>query len=215
MTKAATRARTIDPVFLDIPVPIRTERLVLRPARIGDGAAIADAVAESYDALHPWFHAAMREREIEGSARWQEAVACRFLAQFVARERLAFYAWQGDQLCGFTELNPDWRVGRMSLNYWVRSSMTGRGIGTEAVGAATRYAFEALDARLVTVSHAEGNAASARLIAKLGFQRTARRLLCYEMPDGTLVDEVGYSATGPEQLPDQSTVYGAERKTGR
>ena len=79
----------------------------------------------------------------------------------------------------------------------------------EAVGAATRYAFETLDARLVTVSHAEDNGASARLIAKLGFERTARRLLCYEIPDGTLVDEIGYSATGPERLPDQSLAWGA------
>ena len=209
------KARTIDPVFLDAPVPIRTPRLVLRPANVGDGAAIADAVGESFDALHPWFHAAMRERAIEGSAKWQEAVACRFLAQFVARERLAFYAWEGARLCGFVELDPDWRVGRMSLSYWVRSSMTGQGLGTEAAGAAVRYAFEALDARLVTVSHAEGNTASARLIAKLGFERSARRSLCYEMPDGTLMDEIGYSATGADGLPIQSVAWGSNKRGSR
>lgn len=202
-----TKARTTDPVFLNAPVPIRTPRLLLRPGRVGDGIALANAVAESFDALHPWFHAGMREREVETSPVWQEAVACRSLAQFVARERLAFYAWLGDTLCGFVELRPDWRVGRMSLSYWVRTSMTGKGLGSEAAGAVTCYAFGALGARLVTVSHAEGNAASARLIARLGFERTARRRLDYEMPDGTLVDEIGYTAAGPERMPAQNVVW--------
>jgi RimJ/RimL family protein N-acetyltransferase len=174
---------------------------MLRPPTVGDGAVIAEAVAESYDALHPWFHEGLGDREREGSPVWQEMIAVRFLAQFLARERLPFYAFAQDTLCAFVELRPDWRVGRHRLSYWVRPSMTGRGIGTEAVGAITRYAFGALDARMVTVGHAESNAASAALIARLGFELTARQPLGYEMPDGTLVDGLAYAMRDPVQLP--------------
>lgn len=196
-----TKVRPSASVLLRAPVPVRTDRLLLRPPAVGDGTAIAEAVAESYDALHPWFHEGMGDKEREVSPVWQEMVAVRFLAQFLARERLSFYAFAQDTLCAFVELRPDWRVGRHRLSYWVRSSMTGRGIGTEAVGAITRYAFGALDARVVTVGHAEGNDRSAALIARLGFEPTARQPLGYEMPDGMLVDGLAYAMCDPVRLP--------------
>ena len=71
----------------------------------------------------------------------------------------------------------------------------------EAVGAVTRFAFEALDARLVTVGHAAPNAASANLIRTLGFERITVLPLGCEMPDGTLVDGIGYAMTDPSALP--------------
>ena len=210
----APRARAVEAAFVAVPVPIRTPRLVLRPPRAGDGAALADAMVESYDALHPWFHQAMAERRIETSTVWQEVVACRFQAQFAARERLPFLAWSGEILAAFAELKPDWRVGRMRLSYWVRSSMTQRGIGAEAVNALSRFAFGALKARLVTVGHAEPNAASARLIASLGFEPIARQPLGHEMPDGTLVDGLGYVLSGPDRLPDLAVSWGGGDPSG-
>ena len=197
-----TKARSPNPVFLDVPVPVRTSRLLLRPPTVGDGTAIAEAVAESYDELHPWFHEGLGDREREAAPVWQEMVAVRFLSQFLARERLPFYAFAEGALCAFVELKPDWRVGRHRLSYWVRSSMTKRGIGTETVGAITRYALEALDARVVTVGHAEGNVGSAALIRRLGFEPFARQPLGYGMPDGTLVDWHAYAVGDPARLPD-------------
>ena len=115
----------------------------------------------------------------------------------------------GDALVGFVELRPDWRVGRMQLSYWVRSGCRRRGYGAEAVGAATRYAFDALDARLVTVGHAAPNRASAALIARLGFERVALQPLSHEMPDGTLVDGIGYAMTDPAALPPLEVAWEA------
>lgn len=196
-----TKARSPDPVFLDLPLPVHTDRFLMRPPTMGDGAAMAEAVAESYDELHPWFHEGMGGRERERTPVWQEMIAVRFLSQFLSRERLPFYAFEGDMLCAFVELRPDWRVGRHRLSYWVRSSMTGRGIATEAVGAITSYAFAALDARVVTVGHAEGNVGSAALIKKLGFEPIARQPLGYEMPDGTLIDNLSYAMRDQTRLP--------------
>lgn len=206
------RARSLDPVFLNVPLPIHTDRLLLRAPTRDDGVAIAEAVAESYDALYPWFHEGLGDRERESDPIWQEMVAVRSLAQFLARERLEFYAFSNDFLCAFVALRPDWRIGRHRLSYWVRTSMTGQGVGTEAVGAITRYAFQALDARVVTVGHAEGNARSAALVERLGFDPIARQPFGYEMPDERLTDGIAYAMCDPTRVPAQSVRWQGARE---
>lgn len=42
-----------DPILMDMPVPIVTPRLVLRPVQPGDGAMLAEAAAETRDGLPP------------------------------------------------------------------------------------------------------------------------------------------------------------------
>jgi len=44
----------MDPVLIEIPMPIRTPRLLLRPKQAGDGAITAAAVLETWDDLHRW-----------------------------------------------------------------------------------------------------------------------------------------------------------------
>ena len=39
------------PILLDLPTPITTPRLILRPPQIGDGIAVNEAVLESFDVL--------------------------------------------------------------------------------------------------------------------------------------------------------------------
>lgn len=82
-----TKVRSPDPVFLEVPVPVRTGRLMLCPPAVGDGVAIAEAVAESYDALHPWFHEGMGSREREGATAWQEMIAKRIREGLEAAKR--------------------------------------------------------------------------------------------------------------------------------
>ena len=191
-----------EPHAIPAPVPIRTPRLMLRPCREGDGTALAEAVAESFDALRPWFHVGLGPREREVDPTWQEVVACRHLARFKARERLALLAFDGDRLVALVELiHPDWRRRAFGLSYWVRTSAQRRGYGTEAVGAATRWAFGALEARRVTVGHAVPNRASAALIARLGFAPVSRMPRGAEMPGELFVDGLGYAMTDPAPLP--------------
>jgi len=45
------------PILLDLPTPIITPRLILRPPQIGDGIIVNEAVLESFDELKqsmPW-----------------------------------------------------------------------------------------------------------------------------------------------------------------
>ncbi len=57
------------------------------------------------------------------------------------------------------------------IGYWVRSDVTGTGIGTEATRAMLRLGFEEMGLHRVTLRIAVGNAGSERIAEKLGFQR--------------------------------------------
>src|SRR5260370_13138598 len=45
---------TTDPVLIDLPMPIRTPRLTIRPKQIGDGAIAFSAVMETSQELNQW-----------------------------------------------------------------------------------------------------------------------------------------------------------------
>ena len=152
---------------------------------------------------------------VETDADWQERVAGRFLAQFRARERFAFLAWDGaGAFVAFAELFPDGPAGTFGLSYWVRRSRHRLGYGSEAVNALTRYAFGALAAQAVTATCAAPNVASAGLIAKLGFAPAARIPLGDAMPDGTRVDHRVFALSDPSKLPDLAVSWPEIRRFG-
>jgi [ribosomal protein S5]-alanine N-acetyltransferase len=57
-----------------------------------------------------------------------------------------------------------------SIGYWIGKSYWHRGFATEAAGALVRHCFETQKFQHLTCAHFEENTASARVIAKLGFQ---------------------------------------------
>ena len=44
---------TTDPVLIDLPMPIRTPRLTIRPKQVGDGAIAFSAVMETWQEAQP------------------------------------------------------------------------------------------------------------------------------------------------------------------
>lgn len=60
---------------------------------------------------------------------------------------------------------------RSELGYWLNYDYHGQGIMSEAAGAVVAAYFEATDSDLMSGYHL-GNAASARVLTKLGFQNT-------------------------------------------
>ena len=43
-----------NPILIDIPVPIETERLIIRPPMPGDGPLVTEAKRETWDDLTRW-----------------------------------------------------------------------------------------------------------------------------------------------------------------
>lgn len=187
------KARLVDPLSISVPTEVATARIRLRAPAPPMAAALAEARAESYASLFPWFHAEMGTGADEANPEWQAEKIAAQLTAFDQREDLTYYIFDGARLLGMIGLRPIWRRGQIKLTYWIRGSAQRQGFGIEAVGEMVAFSFDTLSARLVTTGHAEPNIASARLAQSLGFEQIARQPLACEMPDGTLVAGIGYA----------------------
>lgn len=78
------------------------------------------------------------------------------------------------------------------IGYWLGEEFWGRGIATEAVKAASQWAFESYDLNRLWAGVFEHNAASARVLVKAGFQFEAR-LRQAATKEGRALDELLYA----------------------
>lgn len=164
---------TPDPVLIEVPEQIVTERLVLAAPRAGLGQALNAAVCESLAELKPWMPWAQTAPSIEAS----EAVLRHQLAKFVLRSDLVYQIYaktadgQAGRLLGGTGLHRlDWTVRRFEIGYWIRSSAEGQGFVSETVQALTRMAFETLHARRVEIRMDDDNLRSRAVAERCGFE---------------------------------------------
>jgi RimJ/RimL family protein N-acetyltransferase len=162
----------MDPLLIDVPERLATERLVVRVPRAGDGTAVNAAVCVSHAELAPWMPWAATLPSVDES----EAYCRRAHAKFLLREDLAMFVFAGGaddregELVGATGLHRiDWPLRSFEIGYWRRTGCEGRGFMTEAVRAMARMAFDALGARRVEIRMDDRNVASWRLAERAGF----------------------------------------------
>lgn len=163
---------TDDPILIQVPETLETERLLLVSARAGDGASLNRAVLGALDHLRPWMPWARETPSVEQS----EAVARRMQAQFLQREHLAYYVRErgadgrpGAILGGAGLHTLDWTVRRYEIGYWLGPAHTGRGLATETVAALVRLGFGALRARRMEIRTDARNTASRAVAERCGF----------------------------------------------
>jgi RimJ/RimL family protein N-acetyltransferase len=162
----------MDPLLIDVPERITTERLVVRAPRAGDGAAVNAAVCASHAELAPWMPWAATLPSSDES----EAHCRRAQAKFLLREDLAMFVFargaddSEGELVGAIGLHRiDWTLRSFEIGYWRKTGCEGRGFMTEAVRAMARMAFDALDARRVEIRMDDRNVASWQLAERAGF----------------------------------------------
>lgn len=78
------------------------------------------------------------------------------------------------------------------IGYWLGEEFWGRGIATEALKAASQWAFENYDLNRLWAGVFEHNAASARVLVKAGYQFEAR-LRQAATKEGRTIDELIYA----------------------
>ncbi|MDX6299434.1 MAG: [ribosomal protein S5]-alanine N-acetyltransferase [Nocardioidaceae bacterium] len=153
---------------MSLPTPtLHTARLWLRPFTSADADALfalhSNPLVLRYWDAPPWREHARAERFI---------TACRQMAEEGSGARLAidlvsdgaFIGW-----CSLTRWNPDYRSA--SMGYCLDDAAWGHGYATEAAHAILQWAFDALDLNRVQAETDTRNAASARVLEKLGFER--------------------------------------------
>jgi RimJ/RimL family protein N-acetyltransferase len=186
-------------LLLELPERIETERLVLRPPRVGEGAAINAAIIESLAELRPWMPWAREAPGVEDT----EANTRRAIAKTLAREdiRIHLHLKSDGTFVGGSGLHRiDWSVPKFEIGYWCRTSLAGRGYVTEATVAIARFALERLGALRVEIRCDERNARSRRVAERAGFtQEGILRNDCRE--DGRVRNTAVYSLV-PKAISD-------------
>jgi len=174
----------MNPILIDVPMPIKTPRLLIRPRQVGEGPVIAKAVTESLEHLKPWMPFAQ-----EAPTNEKMEIHCRMsAADFTARKNftLSIYDRDGKTLIGSTGLHePSWDVRSFHIGYWVHKNFEGHGYIQESTHALTLYAFKVFQARRVEIRCDTRNMKSLSVMKKLGFQH-----------EGTLMnDSIGVDGT--------------------
>jgi RimJ/RimL family protein N-acetyltransferase len=151
---------------MSVPTPtLHTARLRLRPFTGADAddlfALHSNAHVLRYWDSPPWTDRARAGRFIEKCRQVSEDGS----GARVAIDRTsdgAFLGW-----CGLTKWNPDFRSA--SLGYCLDDAAWGHGYATEAARALLEWGFDTLDLNRVQAEADTRNAASARVLEKLGF----------------------------------------------
>lgn len=162
----------MDPLLIDVPERVMTERFIARCPQAGDGPAINAAVCETMDELRPWMPWAKAVPTLGES----ESHARRANAKFRLREDLVMFIFErlpGDRegrLLGGSGLHRmNWETRSFEIGYWRRTGCERRGVVTEVVRALTRLCFDTLAAQRVEIRMDEGNLASRRVAERAGF----------------------------------------------
>jgi RimJ/RimL family protein N-acetyltransferase len=148
-----------------------TRRLVLHPFRRRDAEPLVAAVHDSIDDLArwlPWAHQGYGRSDAirfirDSTAAWTEGRAYDFAIEPPTRPK--------SHLGNVSVWHTSRREQAGEIGYWIRSTLTGTGIGTEAAARVMQVAFEELELHRVTLRIATGNTASERIAEKLGFVR--------------------------------------------
>ncbi|WP_224005453.1 GNAT family N-acetyltransferase, partial [Paraburkholderia tropica] len=186
---------SMQPVLIDLPDPIHTERLVIRAPRQGDGQQVFEATIESLEALRefpaslPW---AMEEPSLDASEAF-----CRVGASnFIARRDFPFLFLSRDsgELVGCGGLhNPRWKSGTFEAGWWGRTSWTRQGLISEAVTAIVDLAFSAFAAHRVEALTDDLNPNAWRLCERVGMELEGVLRNSRVEPGGTLRNTRVYS----------------------
>jgi RimJ/RimL family protein N-acetyltransferase len=162
----------VEPLMIEWPPLLASERLLLRAPQAGDGIALNDAVVQSIAELKPWLPWAQT-----APTREESELTCRQMAvRFAQRNDLPLFIFARTangacgRLLGGTGLHRiDWSVPRFEIGYWRRSGEHGRGVISEAVGTLARFAFDHLGARRVEIRMSSDNHKSRAVAERCGF----------------------------------------------
>lgn len=164
------------PIMLDLPMPIVTPRLILRPPKIGEGREVNVATIESINELRPWMP-------------WAQSIPTDNQSEEYIRECCVNWILKNNGFIGLvlfiidkkTKLfagiiayhNMAWDMPALEIGYWIRTQFANRGIMTEAVNALTRYSFNRLNAKRVEIRCEPNNVRSRKIPERLGYNLEA------------------------------------------
>jgi RimJ/RimL family protein N-acetyltransferase len=173
---------------IEVPTEIKTDRLLLRCPRPGDGAVVHASVLESLSALRefpaslPW---AMEDPSVERSERFCGNGATSYVKR-TDMPMLVFLKGTDVHVGNIGLHDFEWQVPKCEIGFWGRSSYGGRGFMTEAVRALTAFGLSRLALRRIEALPDESNLRSRSVCERVGYllEGTMRNDLAWS--DGVL-----------------------------
>lgn len=141
--------------------------LLLRRYRPADAPALHEAILDSVEHLRPWMPWALQEPL--NLADREHLITSVFGPGWDDGTEFVYGIFLGAVVVGGCGLHRRIAADGLEIGYWVRAGHTGRGIATAAAGALVEAASHLDGVTHVEIHHDEGNLASGRVPAKLGF----------------------------------------------
>jgi ribosomal-protein-serine acetyltransferase len=160
------------PILMNFPMPITTNRLIMRPPEIGDGIKLNEAVLETYDKLKlmmPW---AKQKPTIDDSEEFVRQAAANWILKNNDEPYLPLFIFDRKKeiFLGATGYHHmDWNIPTLEIGYWLRTSYQKKGIMTEAINAITYYAFIELKVKRLEIRCDITNDDSRKIAERLGY----------------------------------------------
>ncbi|RXZ77454.1 N-acetyltransferase [Paenibacillaceae bacterium] len=158
----------MNPILIDFPNQFTTDRLLIRMPLPGDGKVVYEGFLASINELKQWLPFAQHEQSEQSiEANLREAHS-----KFIQREdlRLLIFDKETKQFIGSSGLhNPDWRIPKFEIGYWIDTRFSGRGYMTEAIQGIANFAFSELKARRLEIRCDTLNAKSKSIAERLSF----------------------------------------------
>lgn len=199
-----------NPILIDMPLPIRTSRLLIRSVIAGDGLAIRDMYAESWDELSKWvdwtIYGLDSVEELELHCRQNQA-------KFILREKFVFCVFEQATEKMIATCNvtcSDWDFRTFEIGYLVRTSECNKGYATEIANALARYVFLVLGAQRVELKAITENSASRKVIEKCGFTLECIKKADLHLPNGNIAGHAEYVCYDVADLSDLKVSWGNE-----
>ncbi|HDR7612264.1 TPA: GNAT family N-acetyltransferase [Bacillus mycoides] len=160
----------MDPILLDVPLQIETDRLILRaPLQAGDGNVVYQAIKDSINELKQWLLLFQSIPTVEET----EIILKNAHIDFLKRESFRYLIYHKDtnDFIGTASLHGiNWKISKCEIGYWINTQFSGKGYMTEAVSELTNLGFQLLKFRRIEIRCESNNTKSRTIPEKLGFE---------------------------------------------
>ncbi len=203
------------PILIDLPMPILTPRLLIRPPQIGDGVALNKAIIESFETLSQFMDWAKEKPSVEDSEEQVRLCAANWLLKKGEDPwlQLLIFNRENKQLIGATSFcHIVWELPCAETGYWIRTSYQRLGYMTEALNAIVQYAFKQMKVKRLGITCDINNVRSKKLAERLGFVlegvlKASRR----EPLTAKISDTLVYAKYDLSELPDLVVNWGQHK----
>ncbi|WLR42756.1 GNAT family protein [Bacillus carboniphilus] len=160
----------MNPLLLDVPLQIETERLILRaPNQTGDGKIVNEAINDSFEELKAWLPFAQELPTVEETEINLRNAHINFLKRESFRY-LIFHKSTHDFIGTTSYQGIDWNIPKCEIGYWINSKFSGYGYMTESVKELTNFGLNFIRFKRIEIRCESTNQRSRAIPEKLNFQ---------------------------------------------